>query len=122
LSDVRPSVTVWLEQLKQGDAAAALPLWERYYGRLVVLARQALRGLPRRAADEEDMALEAFDRFCRGAALGRFPRLADRDNLWALLVILTERGASDLREREEAQKRGGGRVRGGSVLATGKGS
>ena len=116
MSDPHASVTFWLEHLKQGDPAAARPLWERFFGQLVALARQALQGLPRRAADEEDVALEAFELFCRGAARGRFPRLDDRHDLWALLVVLTERRANDLRDRECAEKRGGGRVRGGSVL------
>ena len=35
-----------------------------------------------RLADEEDVALSAFDSFCRGAEQGRFPRLDDRDDLW----------------------------------------
>jgi DNA-directed RNA polymerase specialized sigma24 family protein len=122
VSDAGPSITVWLERLKQGDAVAARPLWERNFGRLAALARQALCGMPRRAADEEDVALEAFDSFCRGVAQGRFPRLTDRHDLWALLVVLTERRASDLREHEGAQKRGGGKVRGGSVLAKGEDS
>ena len=33
------SVTRWLEQLKQGDRQAVQPLWERYFTRLVHLAR-----------------------------------------------------------------------------------
>src|SRR5262249_59982732 len=75
-----------------------------------------LRGLPRRAADEEDVALSAFDSFCRGAEQGRFPQLESRDDLWALLVVITARKAIDLRQREGRQKRGGGRVGGESVL------
>jgi DNA-directed RNA polymerase specialized sigma24 family protein len=104
------SVTHWLGQLKAGDPAAAQPLWQRYFGRLVGLARDRLRGAPRRAADEEDVALSAFDSFCRAAEQGRFPRLDDRDDLWQLLVLLTARKAIDLAQREGRQKRGGGRV------------
>jgi hypothetical protein len=33
------SVTGWLEQLKEGDRQAVGPLWERYFTRLVQLAR-----------------------------------------------------------------------------------
>jgi hypothetical protein len=79
------SVTHWLQLLKAGDQAAAPPLWEGYFRRLVGLARQRLPGIPRRAADEEDVALSAFDSFCRGAERGQFPRLNDRDDLWQLL-------------------------------------
>jgi DNA-directed RNA polymerase specialized sigma24 family protein len=104
------SVTHWLEQLKAGDRAAAQPLWERYFQRMVELARQHLRSAPRRLADEEDVALGAFDSFFRGAQRGHFPQLADRNDLWRLLVVITARTASDLKRRERAQKRGGLRL------------
>jgi DNA-directed RNA polymerase specialized sigma24 family protein len=110
------SVTYWLRQLEAGDPAAARPLWERYFTRLVRLARDKLRGARPRAADEEDVALSAFDSFCRGAAQGRFPRLDDRNNLWGVLFTLTARKAVDLLEHEGRQKRGGGRVGGESTL------
>ncbi len=101
------SVTHWIALLKAGDEAAAQKLWERYFHRLVALARAKLRGSPRRAADEEDVALSAFDSFCRGAEEGRFPRLADRDDLWRLLVVITARKALHLVRDERRRKRGG---------------
>ncbi len=104
------SVTHWLRRLGDGDTAAAQPLWERYFARLVQLAGQNLRGTPRQAADEEDVALSAFASFCRGVAEGRFPQLRDRTNLWDLLVVITARKAIDLARRERRLKRGGGRV------------
>jgi DNA-directed RNA polymerase specialized sigma24 family protein len=113
------SVTHWIRELRAGDPAAAQKLWERYFGRLVGLARQKLRTLPRRAADEEDVALSAFDSFCRGAARGRYPNLTDRDNLWHLLVTITARKALQLRRLERRQKRGGGNVRGDSAFHLG---
>jgi DNA-directed RNA polymerase specialized sigma24 family protein len=61
-------------------------------------------------ADEEDAALSAFDSFCRGAARGRYPRLGDRDDLWRLLVVLTERKAFDQIRHERRQRRGGGKI------------
>ncbi len=104
------SVTHWLHRLGDGDAAAAQPLWERYFDQLVRHARQRLRNVPRRAADEEDVALSAFDSFCKGAAAKRFPMLTDRDSLWHLLFVIADRKAVDLTRRERCQKRGGGRV------------
>jgi DNA-directed RNA polymerase specialized sigma24 family protein len=53
------------------------------------------------------VALSAFDSFCRGAEAGRFPRLADRDSLWRILVVMTARKASHLVRDETRQKRGG---------------
>jgi DNA-directed RNA polymerase specialized sigma24 family protein len=111
------SVSQWLDQLRAGDPAAAQKLWERYFRRLVGLARKRLQGTPRRAADEEDVALSAFDSFCRGAAQGRFPDLADRDNLWRLLVTITARKAYQLGLHEGRSKRGGGAVLDEAALA-----
>jgi DNA-directed RNA polymerase specialized sigma24 family protein len=101
------SVTRWLNQLQEGDPDAAQRLWERYFARLVGLARQRLRQTPRQAADEEDVALSAFDSFCRAAEGGRFPQLQDRDDLWRLLVVITTRKASHLIRDEGRQRRGG---------------
>lgn len=104
------SVTRWVGQLQAGDPAAAQQLWQRYFQRLVELARTKLRGSSRRVADEEDVALSAFDSFCRRAEQGRFPHLLDRDSLWRLLVLLTTRKASHQRRDQRRQKRGGGVV------------
>ena len=101
------SVTHWLDQLQAGNRTAAQELWTSYFQRLVALARARLRGVPRRAADEEDVALSAFDSFCRGAERGRFPDLRDRNNLWRLLVVITSRKALDLAQHEGRKKRGG---------------
>src|SRR5262249_26493472 len=100
-----PSITTWIALLRQGDAAAAQPLWERYFARLVAFARGKLQGVARRAADEEDVALSAFHSFCQAA--GRFPRLNDRDDLWQVLVMLTARKAFQERRDQQALKRGG---------------
>jgi DNA-directed RNA polymerase specialized sigma24 family protein len=111
------SVTHWLELLPGGDPEAVQKLWELYFHRLVRLARKRLRHAPRRVADEEDVALSAFDSFCRGAEQGRFPQLADRDDLWQLLVVLTARKARILIHHENRQKRGGGKVQDEAALA-----
>lgn len=106
------SVTCWIDQLKAGDPDAAQPLWDRYFQRLVGLARVKLSPKLRAGAgsDEEDAALSAFQSFCQGAAQGRFPRLDDRHDLWRLLVTITVRKAADQIERSRTLKRGGGRL------------
>ena len=87
-------VTIWLGQLQAGDPAAVRPLFDRYFRRLVGLARKRLQEAPRRAVDEEDVALSAFDSFCRNAEHGRFPDLSDRESLWRLLATFSVRKAS----------------------------
>ncbi len=104
------SVTQWLGQAQAGDLAAAQQLWQRYFGRLVGLARVKLRGAPRGMADEEDVALSAFDSFYRGVEQGRFLQVHDRDNLWSLLVVITARKAWKLKQDAGRQKRGGVRA------------
>jgi RNA polymerase sigma factor (sigma-70 family) len=119
-------VTRWFRCLQAGDREAVQQLWQRYYRSLVALARKKLGRLPRRAADEEDVALSAFDSFCRGAEKGRFPRLKDRDDLWQVLVMITIRKAADLVVHEGRDRRDWRRMRdrpddpdaSGSILRT----
>jgi DNA-directed RNA polymerase specialized sigma24 family protein len=99
------SVTHWVRLLKDGDARAAQKLWERYYGRLVRLAHKKLQGTARAADSAEDVALSAFDSFCRRAEQGRFPQLRDRHDLSQLLVLITARKALDVVQHERWQKR-----------------
>jgi DNA-directed RNA polymerase specialized sigma24 family protein len=113
------SVTIWLHQLKAGDRTAVQKLWETYFQRLVHLARAKLRCIPRRAADEEDVALSALKSFCRAAEEDRFPRLEDRADLWQLLLVITARKAINLIRHERTAKEGGGKVRNLSALASG---
>ncbi len=55
------SISALLHLLKDGDHEAASQLWQRYYPRLVALARQKLQDPQRRVADEEDATLSALD-------------------------------------------------------------
>src|SRR5262245_12817211 len=97
-------VTLWISQLKEGQHAAVGLLLERYFGRLVQLARARL---PAPAAADEDVALSAFKSLCLGAEGGRFPKLDDRDDLWRLLALLTVRKAIDLQRRQRARGEAG---------------
>jgi len=112
------SVTLWIGALRAGDEEAARQLWSRYYEALVRLARARLRA--RAVADEEDVALSAFGSFCAGVARGRFPDIADRYDLWRLLVTMTARKAVNQHRRESRQKRGAGRVVLQSALVAGQ--
>ena len=108
------SVTQWIQQVRAGDQEAAENLWRRYFQELVGIARRRVVGRARLAEDEEDLALIALQSFFDGARRGRFPQLKDRQSLWPLLVSITEHKVLNLYQREFAQKRGAGKVRGDS--------
>ncbi len=101
-----------LADLKEGvhESSATRRIWEKTFETLVRKARTLLRNTPRRAADEEDVALSAFQSFCDGVKAGRFPDLQNSANLWKLLYAITARKASALAAREGSQKRDAGRV------------
>jgi RNA polymerase sigma factor (sigma-70 family) len=99
------SVTSWMAQARGGDPDAAQALWERYFRPLVTRVREQLRDAPRAVADEEDVALSAFDSVLRRAAQGQFPRFSDRRDLWSVLVMVASRKACDHVQRERRRKR-----------------
>ena len=110
------SITALIERVQEGDHEAARLLWQRYYARMVALARQKLKGFSPRIADEEDAALSAFNTFCDGAERGHFPDLKNRDELWALLVVLTARKVADMLRSHRRKRHGEGMVRGDSAF------
>ena len=67
----------WISRLEAGEDAAAGRLWNDYYERLVLLARGRLNTKYQRAQDAEDVALSAFNSFCRGVEQKKFPLLAE---------------------------------------------
>jgi DNA-directed RNA polymerase specialized sigma24 family protein len=111
-TDESGSVTAWIPHLKAGEEEAVRALWDRYFGRLVELARARLRAA--RSANPssggEDVALSAFTALWAGAKGGRFPELDDREDLWRMLVTITAAKVVDRIRHEARQKRGGGRV------------
>jgi DNA-directed RNA polymerase specialized sigma24 family protein len=116
------SVSNLIPGLKAGDSLDIQRLWDRYFEKLVRLARARLPGHARRAVDEEDVALSVFHSLCDGAGRGRFPRLEDRDDLWRLLATITTRKVIGSMRHQLRQKRGGGQVLGESALAGGGGA
>jgi DNA-directed RNA polymerase specialized sigma24 family protein len=110
------SVTHWLHELKDGDGTHITQLWDRYFQRLIRLAGSKLPNHCRRAFDEEDVALSAFQTFCDRASRGQFPLLSDRDDLWRLLATLTVRKAAMAMRHQSRKKRGAGRVAGESAF------
>ena len=110
-------ISVLLQRVKDGrDEDASAGLWGQYFDKLVNVARRNIASLPKRSADEEDVALSAMHSFFRAAEAGRLSNLQNRDELWKLLVTMVIRKANRQKEKAFAQKRGGGDVRGESVF------
>jgi ECF sigma factor len=103
---VEGCVSHWLGRLQEGNPVAAQKIWECYFERLIELARKKLRALPHREA-AEDVGLSDYDSFCRGAGRGRLPQLADRENLWRVLAVITARKAAHQKRGANREKSGG---------------
>jgi DNA-directed RNA polymerase specialized sigma24 family protein len=116
VSDGSDSIIVWIDRLRQKDPQAARVLWDRFYPRMVAVARRRLGGRPCRASDEEDAALGAFADFDRAVREGRFPDLRDAGALWALLLTFTVRKVQEQVRHDRRACRGGGQLRGDSAM------
>jgi len=110
-TNVSDSVTQWLFALRRGDSDAAHQLWERYFRRLLRLARRNLGQRTRATAfDEEDVVASVLGEFFLKVERGGYREVGNRDELWQLLVVITIRKAVVLARREKRQKRGSGLV------------
>lgn len=112
-------ISVWIGRLQDGDDRAPEVIWQEYFEKIVRLARRRIGEMPKRAVDEEDVALSAMNSLFRGAQAGNFPKLDDREDLWKILVTITARKAMKQQRRHFAEKRGGGKVHGESIFADG---
>ena len=119
--DDSSSISQWIAGLKGGEADDIQRLWEHYSARLTELARQRLQGVPKRIADEEDIAQSVFYSLCRGAQAGRMNKINGRDDLWWMLLAITKMKVVDHIRREAAEKRGAGMVVTEAELAAGAG-
>lgn len=103
------SITQWIVDLRNKDIDATRKIWNRFVDRLTLIANKRLRNSKCRITDGEAVAADAFsDFFMRGP--DEFGKLVDRNDLWQILVVITERRAIDAIRRESNQRRGGGKV------------
>ena len=112
---LRGSVTVLIDEMKDGSEESMEKLWSRCFATIVRLARQRLGSASRRVSDEEDVAAKVFADLFFASQKGKLPELSDRQSLWRLLVTMTKRTAIDSVMHEKREKRGGGKVRGDSI-------
>jgi RNA polymerase sigma factor (sigma-70 family) len=106
--DPTGSVTQHIQRFRSGDPGhrdeAARQLWERYFPRLLILARRQLDRRIRIREDEEDVALSAGKSVFKRLERGDFD-LAGRDDLWALLARVVRNKACNAADRQLCDKR-----------------
>jgi DNA-directed RNA polymerase specialized sigma24 family protein len=102
------SVTRLIIDLRSDDPrvreVAARLVWGRYFQELLVLARNNLSARIRSREDEEDILQSMYKSFCLRQRRGDFD-LANRDQLWDLLVQITLRKARNAANRHLQGKR-----------------
>ena len=108
----------WVANLKNGDGEAQSKLFHRYFECMSRYSERRLTRASKRIAGGEDVALSAINSFINGVKADRFPKLQSDTDLWKLLVVISSRKAMRYNERQHAEKRGGGQVRGESVFMT----
>lgn len=92
MSDPQGSVTRFVEVLAtetaSGREQAAREIWNRYVSRLIPMARHELDQRTVQRVDEDDVVQSVFASFYDRVQEGKFA-IADRDDLWRLLVTMT---------------------------------
>ncbi len=115
-SPSQESITVWFAQLSEGNPDAAAKLWERFFDRLVGIARQQMTTTNRRIKDEEDIAAGVMAALCECARRGKLPTIQNRDDLWQQLLSWMKHDVIDHVRATNSVKRGSNRIRGDSVF------
>jgi len=102
------SVTFWIDQLRSTDQGeyheAAKKIWTRYIEALLTVARKQLPDMVRKREDEEDVVQSVFATFCERYREKDFV-VNDRDDLWKLLVAITENKAHNVRIHHTRHRR-----------------
>ena len=102
------SVTGLIIDLRSDEPAvrevAARLVWGRYFQELLALARNQLSARIRCREDEEDVLQSMYKSFCIRQRRGDFD-LANRDELWNMLVQITLRKARNTAHRHLQGKR-----------------
>jgi RNA polymerase sigma-70 factor, ECF subfamily len=93
-----------MARLRAGDDNAATDVFGRYARRLAVLARRHLDTHIRQKVDPEEVVQSAYKSFFLRFGDGKLD-VADWENLWGLLTLLTVRKCADKAEYFKAQRR-----------------
>jgi RNA polymerase sigma-70 factor (ECF subfamily) len=86
-----PSFDDVMARLRAGQNDAATQVFNRFANRLLALARKQLDPHVRQKVDPEDVVQSVMRSFFVCNAAGRFGEFDSWDNLWGMLVVLTQR-------------------------------
>ena len=100
------SVTRAFNELKKGDHSAAALLWQFLQKRLLDLCKSVTRNNQHPVYDEQAVAMDAFYSLCSGFESNRYDEIANRDELWSLLAVITVNTARKKAAHEMRIKRG----------------
>ncbi len=109
------SVTYWINAIREGDSLAAEHLWQRYFRQLMAQARLRMSGINRGIYDEEDAALSTFTIVCSKLQEGNYSSLANRNELWQLMMTILVRKVMRRNTYSQAAKRNGSLLTGSEV-------
>ena len=87
----QPSFQDVMAQLRDGRNEAAAQVFNRFASRLILLARKQLDAKVRQKVDPEDVMQSVFRSFLIRTAQGQLGEFDSWDNLWAMLVVMTQR-------------------------------
>ncbi len=108
-----------VNRFKSGDKDAANELLQRYFDRTVRAAGNRIAERRLRGVGSEDIAVSVFESLWKKADQRQFgdDDLVQPDEFWRLLCTMIRFKTEDHVRRENANKRGGGAVRGESIFA-----
>ena len=114
--DAERQITVWLKRMDDEPNEAQRAIWEAFHARVTSYVQKKLASVPKRVADEDDLASSAMVSLFKVLQSKKYPGLNDTSGLWRMLLKIAARKVSGHIDRETAARRGGGKVRGESVF------
>lgn len=110
------SVSMWIKVLRdKADQDAAAEIYRRYFTRLMERLKSRVNSRLQSVSDSEDASQYVLSEVLVGLKTGRFPKLNDRNSLWALMIHIGDLRLKEIWRRETAAKRD---VRAKTALST----
>lgn len=94
-------------------------LWDRYFAKLRDFANGKIYPRHKRLFDGEDIAGSALLTLMNGLRENKFRDLRNRGQLWQMLIVIATRKTLNSAAFHDREKRGGGKVKGGSAIKDG---